>query len=170
MAGLVSRRAAYRMDFPMTGSSPDIEQEMTSLLRRARQFVADAGSDEDDMEVNVARTELLGEIDAALSGGVAQPMPTREQIARTLAQHLWCGATYDDATEAEKDAFVNAADAVLALTSTDPATCEHRITVTPRNGAPHGAGFACGLSGGHCLPKEGCGYSAMPSPQRESGK
>jgi hypothetical protein len=38
----------------------------------------------------------------------------REQIARTIAEHMWCGATYDDATEAEKDAFVNAADAVLA--------------------------------------------------------
>lgn len=44
-----------------------------------------------------------------------------------------------------------------------PEDCAHRIRVTPRNGAPHGAGFACSLSGGHCLPKDGCGYTAITS-------
>ena len=39
----------------------------TTLLMRARQFIADAGCDEDDNEVNLQRNQLLGEIDAALS-------------------------------------------------------------------------------------------------------
>ena len=42
-------------------------REPDDLLRRARQFVADAGCDEDDHDVNLARDELLAEIDAALS-------------------------------------------------------------------------------------------------------
>lgn len=48
--------------------------------------------------------------------------------------------------------------------------CAHRIAVTPRNGAPHGPGFACSLSGGRCLPKDGCGYTAIPPAERETPK
>lgn len=44
----------------------------STLLTRARQFVADSGSDEDDSEVNAARNQLLAEMDAALTGSVAQ--------------------------------------------------------------------------------------------------
>lgn len=49
----------------------------------------------------------------------AATLPSREQVARTLALHLYNGASYDDCTEAEKDTFVNAADAVLALPRPD---------------------------------------------------
>jgi hypothetical protein len=38
-----------------------------ALLSRARQFVADAGCDGDDSDVNAARNELLADMDAALS-------------------------------------------------------------------------------------------------------
>lgn len=43
----------------------DQMQELKSLLREARQFVSDAG-DEEDTEVNERRWELLARIDRAL--------------------------------------------------------------------------------------------------------
>jgi hypothetical protein len=45
----------------------------TDLLKRARQFVADSGCDEDDNDVNAARDELLAEIDAALTRPLLSP-------------------------------------------------------------------------------------------------
>lgn len=41
--------------------------DIADLLKRARQFVSDAGCDEDDSEVDSGRNELLADIDAALS-------------------------------------------------------------------------------------------------------
>ena len=38
-----------------------------ALLKRARQFIADSGCDEDDSDVNLERNKLLAEIDVALS-------------------------------------------------------------------------------------------------------
>lgn len=58
-------------------------------------------------------------------------------------------------------------DALLSVSRPEREDCTHRIRVTPRNGAPHGAGFACGLSGCHCYPKEGCGYEPISSQDRE---
>jgi hypothetical protein len=57
--------------------------DTTGLLRRARQFIADAGCDEDDHDVNLARDELLTEIDAMLSGGDAQAVPLPD-LARIM--------------------------------------------------------------------------------------
>lgn len=37
------------------------------------------------------------------------------------------------------------------------------------NGAPHGAGFACGLSGGYCIPRAGCGFETVARSSAESG-
>lgn len=34
--------------------------------------------------------------------------------------------------------------------------CAARIVVSPRGGSPNGGGFACGVTGGHCLPGEKC--------------
>lgn len=48
-------------------SVADIIEDQMALLKRARQFVADAGSDEDDHDVNIERNILLREIDAAIS-------------------------------------------------------------------------------------------------------
>lgn len=45
---------------------------------------------------------------------------SREAIARTLADKLWCGATFDDGTNSEREAFLNAADAILALAAEGP--------------------------------------------------
>lgn len=53
--------------------STDAAETPSTLLTRARQFVADSGSDDDDSEVNAARNQLLAEMDAALTGNVAQP-------------------------------------------------------------------------------------------------
>jgi hypothetical protein len=67
------------------------------------------------------------------------------------------------------DQYAAANAPATPVPSTDRADCKHRIKVTPRNGAPHGAGFACGLSGGHCQPKEGCGYAPVSSYDPASG-
>lgn len=57
--------------------------EKSLLLTRARQFIADAGCDEDDNEVNRARDQLLAEIDAATASdtgcGQAVIEPWRDQ-------------------------------------------------------------------------------------------
>jgi hypothetical protein len=45
----------------------------------------------------------------------------RERIARILADKLWCGATFDDGTESEREAFLGAAAAVLDATRPSPA-------------------------------------------------
>ena len=39
------------------------------------------------------------------------------------------------------------------LNATD---CPARITVTPHNGAAHSGGYACSVTGGHCLPSTKC--------------
>lgn len=44
--------------------------------------------------------------------------------------------------------------------------CVARIKVTPRGGAPHGAGFACAQTGGHCLPDELCDERRVRRRQR----
>lgn len=71
------------------------------------------------------------------------------------------GCWWELGTEA-KDGFRDIAKSLLAAqppaAPVEPTDCKHRIAVTPRNGAPHGAGFACGLTGGHCIAKAGCGY------------
>lgn len=56
-----------RPDWLIAALSGDAAQPRPDLLLRARQFVADAGCDEDDSEVNAARNELLAEMDTALS-------------------------------------------------------------------------------------------------------
>lgn len=34
--------------------------------------------------------------------------------------------------------------------------CPAILKVTPRCGAPHGAGYACRATGGHCMPDDRC--------------
>ena len=46
-------------------------------------------------------------------------------------------------------------------------SCKHGIAVIPTNGAPHGPGIACSLTGGHWKRIVGCGYedkNADPYP------
>lgn len=35
-------------------------------------------------------------------------------------------------------------------------SCPARLTVTPRCGAPHSGGYACRVTGGHCVPDDKC--------------
>lgn len=60
----------------------------STLLTRARQFVADSGSDEDDSEVNAARNQLLAEMDAALTGSVAQATTGPREVLDALADKV----------------------------------------------------------------------------------
>lgn len=54
-----------------------------------------------------------------------------------------------------------------------PECCPVRLTVTPRCGAPHGGGYACRATGGHCLPDSKCddrrrAYAAFTSAETRS--
>ena len=40
--------------------------------------------------------------------------------------------------------------------------CFNRIVVTRRASGLSMNGYACGLSGGHCVPREGCGFTDTP--------
>lgn len=129
----------------------------------------------------IALDNLHREMKAALrSSDPAQTKPDRLAVARLVCcGHKGCllmgdsedgEKCYCDTSDFVGSGMEKTVDAVLALSSTDRADCAHRIEVTPRNGAPHGAGFACGLSGGHCQPKDGCGYVAISSPLRQTGE
>jgi len=65
---------------------PSIDETPNDLLSRARQFVADSGCDEDDHEVNIARNELLSEIDRALIGQPASNGEPVEALKHALAR------------------------------------------------------------------------------------
>jgi hypothetical protein len=45
--------------------------------------------------------------------------------------------------------------------------CPYRITVTPKGpyGSTSGCGFACSMTGGHCLPEE-CKFEKIAKPKQ----
>jgi hypothetical protein len=98
-----------------------------ALLREARQFVADSGCDEDDMEINQHRDDLLARMDAALA---APPQDVVEGIAETLWRAEYRRATgkergiaWDDVAESDQNKYRHSATAILAsglVTATHP--------------------------------------------------
>ncbi len=122
----------------------------------------------------------------------------RIAVARVMADHLWCGAKFDDAYETEQQAFLIAADAIRALLSTrtvagEPVaadyceTCNEPVVegqniITTKTGlvhfpkcpAPSGRDPACPRCGayvtGHCDTDEKQSRCELPSFVQYEGR